>query len=518
MGDEQSRDTQEAGASGDDPPGGSPQPGGDAGLDISDAGIFAKHPARTTLPVLVAPSVEDEFNTIRPDLITVACAQLPDHHFEFDSSFITPTAAGAFTRLAALVKAHPGCPLSVFGHADPVGQDEYNKKLSGRRAAAVYALLTRRVDIWEDIYSNKGQWTDPAAGDRWGTRAIQVMLNTVGYPPGKIDGAMGPDTGDAVEAFQRDHGLNPDRDPGPLTRGQLFPKYMDTICRDGAGQPFRCEKTDFLGRGADEWGKVDYQGCSEFNPVLVFSQEKHQELSKPANKEQRDAANAPNRRVIVYLFQKGSQVAPSVWPCPRAKEGTGDCKKRFWSDGEERRTSRLPEEDREFKKSEDTFACRFYHGLAAFSPCEKPLEVWILRILQPGHGSIEDRKPVADTPYKVVVGDTRDAPVTEGATTKNGLLRIPVFDDKTKMTLEIEGMRFTLNGGDLLDINAGDEAVKQRLHSLGYSPLKFGHWSEWGQETFTNATKKFQADEGDLPQTGTVDAATRDRIKTRHGS
>jgi len=35
------------------------------------------------------------------------------------------------------VKDHPACPLSVFGHADPVGSDDYNKALSGRRAMAV---------------------------------------------------------------------------------------------------------------------------------------------------------------------------------------------------------------------------------------------------------------------------------------------------------------------------------------------------------------------------------------------
>ena len=56
-----------------------------------------------------------------------------------------------------LLKEHPESPLSIFGHADPVGNDEYNKGLSGRRATVIYALLISNSDpntavrLWEEV-------------------------------------------------------------------------------------------------------------------------------------------------------------------------------------------------------------------------------------------------------------------------------------------------------------------------------------------------------------------------------
>ena len=92
----------------------------------------------------------------------IACWRLEDLRFEFGSSFIKPEAAMEFTQLAELVKEQPKSSLSIFGHADPIGLDENNKKLSGRRAAAVYAMLTRKTEIFEDIYSQTGKYTAPA--------------------------------------------------------------------------------------------------------------------------------------------------------------------------------------------------------------------------------------------------------------------------------------------------------------------------------------------------------------------
>ena len=54
----------------------------------------------------------------------------------------------------------------------------------------------------------------------------------------------------------------------------------------------------------------------------------------------------------MLLFQKGVKVDPTKWPCPRAMEGVADCIKRFWSNGEAKRSTRLPDKDR--KASDDT--------------------------------------------------------------------------------------------------------------------------------------------------------------------
>jgi hypothetical protein len=150
----------------------------------------------------------------------------------------------------------------------------------------------------------------------------------------------------------------------PAVRKQLFRDYMDRLC----GSDLEVAPDEFLGRGVDPGGKADFQGCSEFNPILLFSKNEQQELARPNKKEERDTENAPNRRVLVFLFKQGVSINPKLWPCPRAKEGTAGCRKRFWSDAEKRRANQ--EERREFSKTRDTFGCRFYHRLAEASPCE----------------------------------------------------------------------------------------------------------------------------------------------------
>ena len=53
-------------------------------------------------------------------------------------------------------------------------------------------------------------------------RQIQNLLDYLGYDPGPIDGANGPNTEDAVRAFQAAEGLTADGIPGPLTEAKLL--------------------------------------------------------------------------------------------------------------------------------------------------------------------------------------------------------------------------------------------------------------------------------------------------------
>jgi hypothetical protein len=345
--------------------------------DSTDGGRSGKLAETESTPILVSPSSKDGLNTLRLRLLPIACWRVDDVRFAFDSSFVLPGAKSEMALLATLIEDQTandprGRPpaLSVFAHADPVGDDDYNKALSGRRAAAIYGLLTRRDEVWEDLFSDKGAFAKPAAGDKWGTRAIQTMLSTVGSPIA-VDGELGPETRGAVEDFQTQNGLAVDGEPGPDTRAKLFLAFMDAICVNDAGEPFRVDKVDgFLGAGADAGGKGDFQGCSEFNPVLVFSKAENDAFTSATDKSQRNAANAANRRVMVLLFRPGSRVDAAKWPCPRAKEGADGCKARFYVDGEKRRSDRLPDDEREYAKSHDTFACRFYDRISNDSPCE----------------------------------------------------------------------------------------------------------------------------------------------------
>lgn len=313
---------------------------------VTDGGMAASHVTTEIAPVLVGPATGDEFNTVIASIIPVACWRVDDLRFEFDSSFITPAAKAELAQLTALRKAHPESPLSVFGHADPIGDDVYNKTLSGRRATSIYGLLTRDTGLWEDLFSHA------SGNDKWGTKALDTMHAEVNPPP------PGSAPVSAPNSLQHNAG----------ERKQLFSDYMDKLC----GPELKLKKEDFLARGADKGGKGDYQGCSEFNPVLIFSQQDNQRFQEAKDKTERNTANAPNRRVMVLLFRKGSKVDPAKWPCPKAKEGVAGCLKRFWSDGESRRSRRLPDQPRTFPATQDTFACRFYHRLTTGSPCEQP--------------------------------------------------------------------------------------------------------------------------------------------------
>ena len=63
-----------------------------------------------------------------------------------------------------------------------------------------------------------GTSTTAAAATRADVKAIQTMLNELGYPSGRPDGAMGRKTRAAIRGYQRDQGL--------LTDGRASPQNL----------------------------------------------------------------------------------------------------------------------------------------------------------------------------------------------------------------------------------------------------------------------------------------------------
>jgi outer membrane protein OmpA-like peptidoglycan-associated protein len=364
----------------------------------SPGSVAGRHPEPTVLPVLVAPTRGGAVNTLGLTLAPLACWRLEDLHFDFGSSFVKPEVKSEFPLLAKLLEETNGPALSVFGHADPVGRDVYNKTLSNRRAIAIYATLVRDEKLWEKLFSR------PFGDDIWGTKSLQLMLAALEFDPGSPDGVMGPATRRAVQAFQSEAGSSGDAkgEAGKGTRAKIFLAYMDLICRDAKDKPFQVKKEDFLGGGKDPEGRGDFQGCGEFNPVLVFSKEEDKKLADPKLKLQRDGENVPNRRVLIFLFPPGLRVAPEVWPCPHVgpvdqedAKGAAVCRSRFWPDGDERRS---PQDKRREYKDSNTVACAFYDAMARRSPCEVGRITLRLRLLD------SMRNPIEFAPYRVKVG------------------------------------------------------------------------------------------------------------------
>jgi hypothetical protein len=188
------------------------------------------------------------------------------------------------------------------------------------------------------------------------------MLLTLNFDPGDPQ-----DFNHALRQFQAAQGLPATGNADSATLDKLFLAYMDAIC----GKDFVLDKREDFLAGTDADGKGDYQGCSRFNPSLIFSQKESEEFANAANNDKRNEENESNRRVMVLLFRPGTRIDAAKWPCPRAKEGTAGCVKRFWSDGQNRRFKQLQNDRRLFESTADTFACRFYQRLTDDSPCER---------------------------------------------------------------------------------------------------------------------------------------------------
>ncbi len=311
-----------------------------------ESGHAASHPSPEPRTVYLSTTTGNEKNVIGTQPKPEACWKLEDGRFDFNSCFVRPEAKAELAELIALRAAHPGCPMSVFGHADPIGDESYNKSLSGRRAEAIYAILIHAAARWEAFF------TAAPAGNTWGARETEMMLAAIGYNSGGTD---------AIKKYQQAKGLTADGVAGTNTRKALLPDYFAYLF------PAACTKADFLNKGADSGLKGDLQGCSEFNPAMVFSASENASFAQPENQAKRNEENRVNRRVLIYLFPAGTSM-PSDWPCPRFTEGVTGCKSRFFSDATVRLSNQATR--REYSKTLDTFACRYYDRFANTSPCE----------------------------------------------------------------------------------------------------------------------------------------------------
>jgi hypothetical protein len=461
----------------------------------------------------VAPTTSNGFNVLQQPLRATACWRLEDHRFAFGSSFPSPGGQSEFPLLASLrppkkpetdegATGAPGDLLSVFGHADCVGSDDDNKTLSGRRATAVYGILVRDTSLWEKLYSS------PHGSDAWGIRHVQLMLQFLGKAITEVDGVAGDETQGAIRSFQGDEGLPATGDADEPTRAKLFKAYMDALCVDASGTPFGYAPEDFLGGGADADGKVAYQGCGEFNPVLVPSKKQADRLDQ--DHQARTAAYRVNRRVVVYLFPAGTSFDISDWPCPRASEGTHGCKAAFWKTGGDERRQPTARE-REHLRGENTFSCRFYDRIARFSPCEaarKSMQVWLLDANKKrmpgapfratvGSQSVEGS---ADDAGRALVNDVfvGDQCLLEWGGATSPLPNTKIYRYRAQVTL-----RFDDDAPESMD---STEAAT-RLTNLGYA----------SSPTFEEAISRFQTDYG-LQAAPWPDADTRTALWQAHAS
>jgi len=65
-------------------------------------------------------------------------------NFAFDSSNLSETAKANLDKLATVLTNNPDTNINIYGYTDSKGADDYNLKLSDRRAAAVKSYLSSK--------------------------------------------------------------------------------------------------------------------------------------------------------------------------------------------------------------------------------------------------------------------------------------------------------------------------------------------------------------------------------------
>lgn len=105
--------------------------------------------------------------------------------FDFDKSTIKSAFEPQFQELAQALKDNPDKTITIEGHTDWIGTDEYNQGLSERRANAVKQKLVEDHDIDPERLDIKGYGeTRPvadnstSAGRQQNRRAIAVIMQT----------------------------------------------------------------------------------------------------------------------------------------------------------------------------------------------------------------------------------------------------------------------------------------------------------------------------------------------------
>ena len=67
-----------------------------------------------------------------------------DVKFDFDKATVRPESYGEIRSLADFMQQYPQTTTVVEGHTDAVGSDQYNQRLSERRAQAVRDVLVQQ--------------------------------------------------------------------------------------------------------------------------------------------------------------------------------------------------------------------------------------------------------------------------------------------------------------------------------------------------------------------------------------
>jgi outer membrane protein OmpA-like peptidoglycan-associated protein len=104
---------------------------------------------RTNEAIAMANEAAKRANALCPKKVAAPAPKVIDRltlhvNFDFDKATIRSADTAELQKAIGFVKTYPGYKVSIEGHTDNIGSEQYNQRLSERRAAAVKEHLLKQ--------------------------------------------------------------------------------------------------------------------------------------------------------------------------------------------------------------------------------------------------------------------------------------------------------------------------------------------------------------------------------------
>ncbi|MFZ4775888.1 MAG: OmpA family protein [Terrimicrobiaceae bacterium] len=117
-----------------------PEMGIETGTVLARVDVLEEKPRADRMVLVKAPEMENQItSTGRVALYGIL--------FDFNKDVVKPESDPTLEQISALMKSEPSLKLLVVGHTDAVGEFEFNRELSSRRANAIVQALVSRFGI-----------------------------------------------------------------------------------------------------------------------------------------------------------------------------------------------------------------------------------------------------------------------------------------------------------------------------------------------------------------------------------
>ncbi|MFO8032022.1 MAG: OmpA family protein [Desulfohalobiaceae bacterium] len=122
---------------------------------------------------------QQEQASIRRDQEVLQATFDSEVFFDFDSATLKPGGRRELERVADVLNKYRKTNIQVEGHTDQKGPEEYNQKLSERRAEAVKKALLQMGVIEERVHAVGYGETQPISSDPSQNRRVEIYIEPI---------------------------------------------------------------------------------------------------------------------------------------------------------------------------------------------------------------------------------------------------------------------------------------------------------------------------------------------------